>query len=148
MRVVHAAIFVSTLSVVDEVTCGYSCPDIGIHICAFASIEPLGGIDKAIKMSNNDAKPKSVIDNTWTGLVTTTEAQTPQEFIHQLAMETKRRPDVLSRERDRSSKQAPKEEKNPKYTVYVRLPFKRGDFVDPPPVIATTVYTSHCAEHP
>ena len=69
--------------------------------------------------------------------MTATQALTPQELIHQLAMETKRRPDALSRERDRSSKQAPKEDKTPKYTVYVRLPFKRGDFVDPPPVIAT-----------
>ncbi|KAK3997009.1 hypothetical protein QBC44DRAFT_126754 [Cladorrhinum sp. PSN332] len=83
-------------------------------------------------MSRNHARPKPVMD-----LVTaasTTEEQTPQDFINQLDMESKRRTDAFSRGNERQQKQASKEDKAPKYTVYVRLPFRRGDFVDPPPV--------------
>ncbi|KAK4232368.1 hypothetical protein QBC38DRAFT_463935 [Podospora fimiseda] len=67
---------------------------------------------------------------------TSTEEQTPQDFINKLNMESKRRAELFQKEMDkeRLSKQTSKEEKSPKYTVYVRLPFNRGDFVDPPPV--------------
>ncbi|KAK4164194.1 hypothetical protein QBC43DRAFT_318286 [Cladorrhinum sp. PSN259] len=79
-------------------------------------------------------KPEVVMNNNWVDLVTASEEQTPQDFINQLAMESKRRTDLLSREQGRTVKRVPKEDKSPRYTVYVRLPFQRGDFVDPQPV--------------
>jgi len=36
-------------------------------------------------------------------------------------------------------KEKDKQEEDIQYVVYVRLPFNRGDFVDPPPVSLRTV---------
>jgi hypothetical protein len=61
---------------------------------------------------------------------------TPHQFLHEV-QRLQRRSNMASKDKEKE-KQDTKEE-DIQYVVYVRLPFNRGDFVDPPPVSLRTV---------
>ncbi len=53
--------------------------------------------------------------------------QTARQFLHQIS--------ALQRQSKMASKEKEKDpEEDINYIVYIKLPFNRGDFVDPPPV--------------
>ena len=46
-------------------------------------------------------------------------------------MDSKQKPEDPDMDRHKRPEKTPEEGRQPKYHVYVRLPFNRGDFVDP-----------------
>lgn len=54
-------------------------------------------------------------------------------------MESNQKTDANAADRPRATEQASEESRAPRYHVYIRLPFNRGDFVDPGPVSFRTV---------
>jgi hypothetical protein len=54
-------------------------------------------------------------------------------------MESRQRKEELTTDRRTRYEKPVEERPEPKFHVYIRLPFKRGDFVDPGPVSPRTV---------
>lgn len=60
--------------------------------------------------------------------------QSPEQFLQELGKII-----TMASNKEKSEKQ----EREPNYHIYVRLPFNRGNFVDPPPVCSRTVLSLH-----